>query len=74
MDINLNSLFLFFHRKAIKIMFSSAWRKFTKKQDEKHVFPMGVAPVDQTMQKKYAKGVQYNSKNKTCLVYLVTTA
>ena len=43
-------------------MFSSAWRKFTKKQDEKPLFPMGVAPVDQSMQKKYAKGVQYNSK------------
>ena len=40
----------------------SAWRKFTRKQDDKPVFPAGVAPVDQTMQKKFAKGVQYNCK------------
>ena len=38
----------------------SAWRKLTKKQDEKPVFPNGVVPIDEIMQKKYAKGVQYN--------------
>lgn len=40
----------------------SAWRKFTRKQDDKPLFPAGVIPVDQTMQKKFAKGVQYNCK------------
>jgi len=40
----------------------SAWRKLTKKQDDRHVFPTGVARVEQSMQKKFSKGVQYNLK------------
>ena len=49
-----------------QLMFS-AWRRLTggTKQDDKssaQQFPQGVLPIGESMQKKYAKGVQYNLK------------
>ena len=41
----------------------SALKRLTKKQDEpKPVFPAGVAAMGQAMQRKFARGIQYNSK------------
>lgn len=40
----------------------SVWKKLTSKQDDKPNFPTGVLPIGESMQKKYAKGVQYNMK------------
>ena len=49
-------------------MFSALKKRLTARQDDSKVspFPSGVAVIGQVMQKKFAKGVHYNSMTFIC--------